>query len=204
MLVSDLYAECALHTHDVAYAELSTSNWISFIASAARDMRSSGWLIRLEDDESLSATSNQYEYDVPASFAYIETLYLEESINGTSVYTHQMPRAHWEIRLNGGAPTIYFLSLNELVPDKHIKIIGQKRPTIYTSGSETIDPGAESFLRERALYFGFRFLGAGLSELARWRQAMSSQCFVTSETMLRRHPQEFRALPSAVEIPGRG
>lgn len=204
MLVSDLYTECALHVHDISFGELSTANWIALIASGARDMRSSGWLIRHEDDESLEVVSNTYEFAVPANFAYVEKIVAEETINGTSVYVRELPRAHWEVRLNGGIPTFHFGTVTELEPGRHMKVIGQKRPTIYSAAGETIDPGAESFLRERTLYFAFRFLGAGLSELARWRQSMSQQCWVTSETMLRRHPQEFRALPSSVEIPGRG
>ena len=205
MLVSELVTEVALHCHDEGNAELSAANLFIMVNSAARDARhTAGWLIRLEDDETLEAAENDWEYDVPASFAYIEKLLIEETVNSSSVYTTEIPRHTYEVRLNGGVPVFAFSSLQFLQPGKNIKVIGQKRATIYTATSNTIDPGMESFLRERTLYFAFRYMAAGLSELAAWRRQMSIQCWQTSEAFLRRHPQEFRMMPSAIEVPGRG
>ena len=204
MLVSDLQTELALHAHDPSNGEISAAQWLAFIASAARDARSSGWLIRLEDDESITIAASTYEYNVPASFAYIYQMFVEETINGSAVYVHEVPRHHWDIRVNGSVPVFTFSTITELTPDKHLKIVGQQRPTIHSATGTTIDAGMESFLRERALYFGFRYIGAGLSELARWRQELSRQSWVMSEALLRRHPQEFRQLPNALEVPGRG
>ena len=204
MLVSDLQDEVALHTHDIGKAEISAANLLVFINSAARDARNSGWLERLEDDESLEAAASTWEYDVPADFAYVEKLYIEETEENTDVYTNRIPEAHWEIRLNGSDPVFVFSSLQYLPAGKNIKVVGQKRPTIYTTAGQTIDLGMESFLRERVLFFAFRYLGAGLSELARWRQSMATTSWQLSEAFLRRHPQEFRALPSSQEVPGRG
>ena len=178
---------------------------LTFIASAARDARhAAGWLIRLEDDESLTVVSNTYEYTIPASFAYISHLEMEEIISGTSVYVQEIPRSHWDITINAGVPAFKFNTITQLTVGRRLKVHGQQRPTIYTVGTQTLDAGMESFLRERALYFVFRYLGAGLSELARWRQQMAIQSWQTSEMFLRRHPQEFRALPNAIEVPGRG
>lgn len=196
--------ELALHGHDISNGEVSTAQWLSFIVSAVRDCRSSGWLIRLEDDESITVTATAYEYNVPSGFAYVEKLLIEETIQSTAVYVREIPKGHWEIRLNGSVPVFTFGTITELTPGRTIKVIGQKRPTIYTAANETIDAGMEGFLRERALYFGFRYMGAGISELARWRQQMSIQAFNSSEAMLGRHPQEFRSLPASEEVPGRG
>ena len=207
MLVSELQTELALHAHDTTGGELSPANWLSFIQTAARDARSNGWLVPLEDNETITVVSGTYEYAVPASFAYVDKLIIEETINGVSVYVHEIPRNHYEIRYNtitGAGPVFSFFTITELTPDKLIKVVGQARPTVYTGAGNTIDPGMESFMRERALYFGFRYLGAGLSELARWRQQMSIQAWQTSEALLRRHPQEFRMHPSAQEVPSRG
>ena len=205
MLVSDLRDELALHAHDPSYGEISQAQMLTFIASAARDARhAGGWLVRLEDDESLTAASTTYEYAVPTGFAYISHLEIEETINGTAVYVNELPRSHWDVTLNGGVPVFKFNTITQLTPGKRIKVHGQQRPTIYTVATQTIDAGMESFIRERALYFVFRYLGAGLSELARWRQQMAIQSWQTSEMFLRRHPQEFRMLPNAIEVPGRG
>lgn len=198
--------ELALHAHDVTNGELSPANWLSFIQSAARDARNNGWLIFIEDNETLTIASNAYEYAVPATFAYVDKLMVQETINGVSVFVREVPRHHYEIRYNtitGAGPVFSFSSVTELTPDRLLKVVGQARPTIYSAAGNTIDAGMESFLRERSLYFGFRFLGAGLSELARWRQQMSIQAWQTSEALLRRHPQEFRMHPSAMEVPSR-
>jgi hypothetical protein len=203
VILHELRDDCALMVHDPDYGELSKARWNAFLRSAAQDARSSGWFLHYEDDESLVVASNDFDYTVPDGFAYIDTIYLEETINGVSQYRTEIPQAHWEIRLDGGVPTIYFFTHSLLVVDKNLKIQGQARPTIYMNENEPIDGGMESFLRERAMYFAFRYLGAGLSELDRWRQQMSQQCWQTSEAMLARHPQEFRMRPNAREVPGR-
>lgn len=202
--VKTLRDECALHLHDVDFAEISEAHWLSFIRSASMDGRNAGWYIDVEDDESLTVAASDYDYTVPQHFAYLDRILIEETINGTSVYVREVPRSHWTVRLNGGVPVIEFSTVTELTVDKKLKLIGQKRPTLYTSADQPVDSGMESFLRERALYFAFRYTGAGLSELARWRQQMSVQSHQSSEAFLMRHPQEFRMHPSAILVPGRG
>lgn len=204
MLVKDLRELCATMSHDPNYGEISKSMWMQFFTSAGMDARSSGWYLHAEDDESLTVVANTWEYDVPAGFAYIEAILQESTVNGTSVYTDIVEKSYWDIRLNGSNPVITFNNLWVMDEGKKLKIIGQARPTVYTNENETIDRGMETFIRERALYFAFRFLGAGGSELARWRQQMSTQAWQTSEMMLQRHPQEFRMAPSARVVPGRG
>lgn len=204
MLVKDIRDLCATMCHDPSYGEISKAMWMQFITSAGMDARSAGWYLHAEDDESITVVANTWEYDVPAGFAYIEAILQESTVNGTSVYTDIVEKAYWDIRLNAGAPVITFDNLWVMDEGKKLKIIGQARPTVYTNENETIDRGMETFIRERALYFAFRFLGAGGSELARWRQQMSTQAWQTSEMFLQRHPQEFRMAPSARVVPGRG
>lgn len=204
MLVRDMATECALMVHDVAMNEILRSQWLMFIRSAGMDARSSGWLVDLEDSESLTVANDTWEYTVPAGFAYIEKIMLESTVNGTSVYIDAIPNSHWEPRLNGSAPVISFATQTSLDVGMHLKVIGQARPTIYIDENEVIDRGMEAFIRERTLYFAFRFMGAGLSELARWRQQMSTQAWQTSEMMLQRHPQEMRVRPSSRAVQGRG
>ena len=202
--VATLRDDCALMVHDPAYSEITKPQWLIFMRSAAADARNAGWLIRSEDDESITVTATAYDYTVPQPFAYIQTLILSETVNGVVNYIEEIPRSHWDIRLNGGVPTISFDTISSLVSGRTIKVIGQKRPTTYTSADEPVDAGMDSFLRERAMYFAFRYMGAGSSELAAFRRQMAQQCWQTSEMFLHRHPQEFRAAPSSVEVPGRG
>lgn len=201
--VDELVWEVALHAGDPSYSELSEQHLLALVRSAAYDARNSGWLLPHEEDESLTVTENTYEYAVPLDFAYIEKMYLEETINSTDIYIEPVPSNHWELRLNGAIPVIYFNTLSAVTIGKNLKIVGQKRPTLYHIRDQIIDRGMESFLRERALYYAFRILGAGMSELARWRQTMSQQSWATSEAFLRRHPQEFRVNPNSRHVPGR-
>lgn len=196
--------DCALMVHDPSYNEISKAQWIAFMRTASMDARNAGWLLPAEDDESITIASNTYEYTVPTSFAYVDRLFTSETINNNTVYVNEVPGGHWEIRLNGGVPVFSFASLTQLDVGRTIKVIGQSRPTLYVEETQPIDGGMESFLRERALYFAFRFLGAGSSELAAWRRTMSTQSWQSSEMLLHRHPQEFREHPNAREVPGRG
>lgn len=204
MLVKDLRQMAALMVHDPRYGEISREDWLLYIASAALDARNAGWYLHAEDSESLVVAEATWEYAVPAGFAYIEGIYIEDTSGGTSVYVQPISRVDYDIRLNGGYPVITFNSRWGLHVGRHLKIIGQVRPTIYVDENESIDRGMESYLRERAMYFAFRFLGAGGSELARWRQQMAIQAWQSSEVFLTHHPQEFRQAPDSIVVPGRG
>lgn len=196
--------DCALMVHDPEYNEITALQWMVFLRSASMDARNKGWLIDAEDDESLTANpTSTYEYTVPNGFAYVDRLALGETASGTTIYTEDIPRNHWEIRLNGSVPVFVFATTTSLSPSSPIKVIGQKRPTMYTSPDEPVDGGMESFLRERALYYAFRYIGAGSSELAGWRRQMSGMSKDESDRMLTRHPQEFRMHPDARVVPGR-
>ena len=52
---------------------------LGFLNMAARDVRNSGWLIRMQNVESVQLLSDIYEYDVPLRFAYIKELRLGDS-----------------------------------------------------------------------------------------------------------------------------
>lgn len=201
MQVRDLVEECALHVHDEDFIELRREHWLRFVASASRDIRNAGHLLPAEDDESITIVNNQWEYPIPAGFAYIYDLYIPQSVNGINVYD-PIPRT-WTVRLNDGKPMIIFSDRSFMTPNRPLKVVGQRRPTIYSDENETIDPGMESYLRERVLYFAFRYLGVGLSDLSRWRQQMAIQAHQSSEQMMGYHPQEFRVLPSSIAVPGR-
>lgn len=203
MDVLTLQTDCALMLHDAGLAEITSAQWVSFIRSASLDARNEGWYIYMEDDESLAVAMNTYEYNVPSTFCSVDKLLIEETISGIPVYVTEIPRPHYELRLNGGVPVFTFNTITQLVYGKHIKVVGQKRPTIYSSTADAVDAGMESFLRERALYFGFRYTGAGMSELAAWRRQMAVQAWQTSEAFLHRHPASFRQSPSGQIVPGR-
>lgn len=208
MIVDEMISECALHVHDPNLNEIGRTTWLAFITSASRYVRSSGWLVPVEDDESLTITVNVYDYDIPRPFAYISDIWREDRVAGVSVFNIYMPQDWWapggQIRMNGGRPVLNFHNQSYLESGFKLKIVGQRRPTVYSDVTQSIDPGMEGMIQERTLYYAFRYLGAGMSELARWRQQMSVQSFQSSEQLLARHPQEFRVNPSSLVVPGRG
>ena len=60
-----------------------------FINMAARDIRNTGWLIRMQSVESVQLLSNEFEYDVPARFAYIKELRIgDTSTDNASIIEH--------------------------------------------------------------------------------------------------------------------
>lgn len=203
MELSDLIADCALMIGDPDYKQVSMSQWVRLAKQASYDARNRDWFIPAEENESLTVADNTYEYAVPVDFAYIRRLEQSDTINNTTVYLDNIPDGHWEPRLNGEIPVIKFHSITALITGRYIKVIGQKRPTLYNSPNQQIDYGMESFLRERMLYFAFRLTGAGVSDLARWRQQMAMQSWATSEKFMEYHPQEFRMDPGARYVPRR-
>jgi len=181
----------------------------TFLNAAVQDATGAGWLIVLEDDESLTWTANTYAYSVPSSFAYVKELRVENTGTTPSTWDEVVPDHFWEIRLDSSVPK-FFISRGFPIPNaKLMKVVGQKRPTLYSSGStglaETVDIGFEAFLRDRALAYtlGFQATANPSLEIDRTRMALMDRAMARSEADLARHPYENRVDPNARHVPGR-
>ena len=188
------------------YIEVSIPQVLSFINQAAEVARGSGWVLHMEDDESLTFAENTWEYAVPATFAYVESLRIEDDTTSPSTYDEHIPRSYWEIRINAAVPYFYINQRAFPIPvDKSLKVIGQKRPSLYTVITATVDPGMEAYLTEMASHFALSFMSAGnpTLELDRSRLALAQKSLGFAEALLSRHPAEFRVRPSSRLVPGR-
>lgn len=201
--VEETIQEVALMVGDPGLNQLTRDNYLRLIRRASRDARNKGWYIHHEDDESLTVLANTWSYAIPLPFAYIERIMMSDTINNTTVFLDPISNEHWEPRLNGGVPVLEFLTSTSLFTGRSLKLIGQKRPTLYVNTAQDIDAGMESFIAERAAFYAFRIMGMGGSELARTRQQDANQALALSEDFLRSHPQEFRMAPNARYVPGR-
>lgn len=190
--------------------EVSIAQFQTFINAAVRDATRAGQLITLEDDESITFEANTYEYNVPATFAYVSELRVENDVTTPSTWDEQVPDHFWDIRLDDSVPK-FFLHRGFAIPtsSKAMKVIGQKRPTIYSSGAtglaETVDPDFEAFLRERAIGFAMRFQATGnpTLEIDQKQFALADRAMAYSERMLASHPYENRVNPNGRHVPGR-
>ena len=86
---------------------------------------------------------------------------------------------------------------------KILSFTGQKRPTIYVQDSETVDPGLESFLRERAKFYAGNMMASGGSQLSSHRTRVAEQAYAVSQEFMTVHPKEFRQRPRSIYVPGR-
>lgn len=202
MIVDELINMCALQVSDSDFKEFDKGKWLMCLNAASQDARNSGWLRHIDDDTSITIAASTYTYTVPDDFAYIYELRMEDTQNGTSAYTRQIPFLHWNIHTQTN-PVFFFNTITSLEVGKHIMVVGQGRPTIYTDLNQTVDAGFESFLRERTVAYACQILGGGISELSKWRQVLAGMKMNSSEVFLRRHPQEFRVMPGSVVVPGR-
>lgn len=201
-LVSALQANMGLRLHDVAAAEVSASQQITFLNMAVDDIKSAGWLIYLEEDESLVEVANTYSFAVPADFAYINKILRQNT--STSTYDYDLDVESWRLGLDGSAPTLFFDERRyQPSPGAKLKIVGQKRPTTYVLATETVDTGMESVLREGALYYAFQFVAAGRSEYASWRQVETQLAYARFQQLLSYAPQQFRQKPNSRYVPSR-
>lgn len=126
-----------------------------------------------------------------------------------------IPRAYWRIKIQSGGRTTttaargsrpqFILNADyfDPVPGTPIQTVGQRRPTVYSAETDTLDAGMESFLRERTLVFACRFTSLGGSAIAAMRRAIGQEALALSEQFLRLHPQEFRVAPSSTRVRGR-
>ncbi len=74
MLVSALEEEVANHLGDPAMEFVLPHQLLTFINSAARDLINSGWLLPIDHAEGVEMLVNEFEYDVPSGFAYIQDI----------------------------------------------------------------------------------------------------------------------------------
>lgn len=202
MIVSELYDDIGLRIHDVAHAEVSTAQLISFINMAVRDARNAGWLLDAEEDETLVEGATTYSHIIPAGFAYISQIYGENT--GTGTFDIPIPRGHWRLGLDGSNPVIVmFEPWYASSPGGNIKVVGQKRPTLYTLATDTVDPFLEPYLLEKSTYRAGIFAAYGESEYGATRRDAALLALQESERILSRSPQVFRMKPNSIHVPGR-
>lgn len=179
--------------------ETTIDQVIQFINDAAFDAAGQGWVIPLEDDESV--TFSAVSVSVPATFAWIQ-----EIRYGTN-YVSVIPRHYWDIRINGGVPVIFFDAGLTGVSGL-IKFVGFKRPkSDYTVLTDTVDESCVAFLRARAIYNALQFIAVpGTQNEDAVRQAQSETRWRESETILRHYlaeVQEKKYVPKPRAVPGR-
>ncbi len=296
MLVSDLINDLALNAYNPVKSQVTEPMWMSFINSAVRDARNSGWMLPQHNAENVELLSQVFEYDVPSGFAFVQSIRWGDRTNSTAdttdtgtdldgalsdttgktvtvdnndlfvvndliqvddeimlvtavsatietltvtrgyfsstaathsdnasvlrpnadvTYDTEIPQAYWEPKLDSGGsggagatsgsrPMIVFNArLFTFTAGTPLQFVGQKRPTIYTEITETVDGHMESFLLERALYRGASFMAVGGGEGARALLDRSRDALALSEQFLGRAPAEFRVRPHSRRIPGR-
>ena len=193
--IANLVTSVSEVIRDPGLAEITQTQIITFLNDAAQDASGQGWLIWLSDNTSLTFIPATFSYAVPASFAYIKDVESTVAVIG---------RHYWDLRLVSAAPVILFNSFFT-IPTGAIKVTGYRRPTTaYVLTSETVDPGMESFLRERAASLALEMMSAGLSELDRLRSTQAERRFRNSELALERHVKYIeRLVPALRLVPGR-
>lgn len=232
--VAQLAQRIAFHAHDPTMSLIMEEQHMSLINDAVRDLRMAGWLLPLAEDESTTMAEDTYEYDVPADFAYIYRL-CEQSEVSPVTYDIVVPAHQWRLGLDASADPEIIFNGDLWAPraGKTIKVIGQKRPVVYTATTETLETEFEGFVRERATALACYFvagipdpnadlqvqriegdspsssgrLEARVPRLFSAKQASSLRLgdihYALSERMLRMHPQEFRVWPNSQNVPGR-
>ena len=200
--VAQMQTQLALRLHDVANAEISAVQLITFINIAVADVTNAGWLIYLEEDESLTEAAHTYTFTVPSNIAYISRILRQN--RSTNTYDYEIDRNAWRLGLDGGVATLFF-DETRYVPDAgaKLKLVGQKRPATYTTGTDPIDLGLDAVLREGTLFYAFQFVAAGRSEYAAWRQSETTLAYQRFQQLLSMAPQQFRMKPNSKYVPGR-
>ena len=215
MLFGELKRLVAAKAHDPQQIAISEALYEQFINDAVDDLKSSGWLVPIEEDETTLMVANTYSYAVPADFAYINRLF-EEDYGVPGLYDYDIPDNAWRIGYDGGVPTIIFNSLCWTpTAGSHIKIKGQKRPPKYTTDAAVVEDGFVGFLRARAEAYALMYLAAVPIEeatpeilerrvaIVNARIAMANVLLMDSERKLARHPQEYRCKPDSRHCPTR-
>lgn len=193
----------ALRCHDASKTELSDTNYGVLVNQAVDDLAAEGIVLPLAEDESIALGANDWQYDVPASFAYIKEIRQENAVSGGK-YPNALHPSLWRLTIDTSTTPVIQFDENEFTPTASlkIKIIGQKRVAQLTT-TDTVPVGVESFIRERALSYACDILAGSSSQLSAWRRGLAEQSWGRSLDILRRLPREYRPLPDAKRVPER-
>lgn len=185
MDIDELRSELSLNLSDPGKDQVNDTALLRFINQAARDARVAGWLLPLNEDESLTLTTGTYEYNVPASFSHIVEL-RHETTAATDLFDYLVLPHEWELAYDGAVPIIRYLpAFLAPVTGIDVQVIGFQRPTqTYASGSTTVDLGMESFLRERSLSYALSYAAVGVSEYATRRAQRADVALGLSQNVL--------------------
>lgn len=197
--------QVARRARDASQGQVTAAAYLDFINMAIDDLKAAGWLQPQVTDTSITLAAEDFHYAIPSGFAYIQKIVIEDE-NDEYPENQVVPEFHWSIVLDAAdTPAIYFDPhiFDLLIPGRSVKIFGQKRPTGNLSGSDTIVPGMESFVRERALAYALEYMADSTSETSQLRAQRAGQAWAKSEKMLGQHPMEFRVKPSSRYVLGR-
>ncbi len=186
--------------------QVSIPQLLTFINDAALDLRNSGWLKILADDESIEFSNNDYDYDVPSSFAYIYELRVESTTISPSTFDEIIDRHFWRISEDvAGTPELVFHQAFPIPNGKKLKVMGQERPSLYTAITDTIDAGMESYIRESAAASALEYMASARPdvEFERSRFVLAQAARATAFRFLALQPQRFRMFPNSEYVPTR-
>ena len=129
--------------------EVTFAQMLSFINDAAQDLVASGWVIQ-DSDEAAAFVSGTYEYAVPSGIAFVHEIRVENTVTTPSTWDEIIPLHFWRIG-EYDSPMINFHKAFPLPDAKLMRVLGQKRPSLYTATADTVDLGMEPYIRESAL-----------------------------------------------------
>ena len=186
--------------------QVSIPQLLTFINDSALDLRNAGWLKILADDESITFVTNDYDYDVPASFVYIHELRIENTTTTPSTYDEIISRHFWYITEDvASTPELVFHRAFPIPNGKKLKVMGQERPSLYTAITDTIDAGMESFIRESALASALSYAASARPEVEfeRSRFVLAQEARARADRFLALQPQRYRMFPNSEYVPTR-
>ncbi len=159
LTVAELKDEISHHIQDPSHFLVNTDQLLEFINSASWDAAAEGAVLPIEDNESLTISTGTFEYNVPATFAYIHEIW-QEATATSDIYPAFVPWNRWLLSYNGSNAIIRFSrEYYTITNDIDLQVLGHRRPTPeYSEDTENIDAGLESFIRERAIAYAARNL----------------------------------------------
>ncbi|KKL24763.1 hypothetical protein LCGC14_2412080 [marine sediment metagenome] len=202
LTIIELRTEMGHHLQDAAHTLLNTAQLLSFINSAAWDAAAEGWLLDTQD-ESITLSASDYEYNVPAGIAYIHEIWTEAAAEA-GTYPTFVPWHQWEIVLDtADTPAIHFSRESFTPTALDVRLKGQTRPTSEYGAGDSIDTGMESFIRERAVSYAARNLSRQGGPHSQMYAALSEAAMVKSEALLQQNAEFFRPKAYSRAVPGR-
>lgn len=107
MTYAEMKKRVAMRVQDPLMKIMEDAEYGECVNDAIQDLNACGWLLSIDEDTSITLEEDVWAYDVPADFAYIESILLEDITCDPSTFDTVIIKEHWRLGYDDSRNFLY-------------------------------------------------------------------------------------------------